>query len=98
MSNDENEAKAWHDREFAEKFVANLEANDRITVYRQADSKTGSVEEHYVLHRPPDGPTPIFMSGDCAAVRQAIASGLLERTAREATLKKREAGQNPGPD
>ena len=89
MDNAEKAAEAWRDREFAKKFVENLGRNDRITVYRRVDSETGSVEETYTLYRPPAEPEPIFMSGDCAAIRQAIDSGLLEPFG-DAIYKKRE--------
>jgi hypothetical protein len=97
MDNAEKAAEAWRDREFAKKFVENLGRNDRITVYRRVDSETGSVEETYTLYRPPAEPEPIFKSGDCAAVRQAIDMRLLEPTG-DTTYKKRETVQNPGPD
>jgi hypothetical protein len=89
MDNAEKAAEAWRDREFAMKFVGNLGMNDRITVFRRDDSETGSVEETYTLYRPPAEPEPIFKSGDCAAVRQAIDSGSLEPIG-EASYKKRE--------
>jgi hypothetical protein len=97
MGDAKKAAEAWRDSESAKKFVENLGGNDRITVYRRVDPETGSDEETYILYRPPDGPVPIFMSGDCAAVRQAIDSGLLEPTG-DATYKKRETVQNLGPD
>ena len=97
MGNAEKAAEAWRDREFAKKFVGNLGRNDRITVYRRVDPETGSVEETYTLYRPPAEPEPIFKSGDCAAVRQAIYCGLLERTG-EASYKIRETVQNHVPD
>ena len=97
MGNAEKAAEKWRDREFAKKFDENLGRNDRITVYTRVDPETGSVEETYILYRPPAEPEPIFKSGDCAAVRQAIDSGLLEPTG-EATYKKRETVQNPEPD
>jgi hypothetical protein len=86
MSNAERAAKTWSDREFAKKFVENLGTDDRIVVDRPGDPETT-----YTLHRPPAEPEPIFMSGDCAAVREAIGSGWLELTG-EVTYKKR----NPG--
>ena len=98
MSNTEKAAETWRNREFAKKFVDNLGRNDRITVYRRVDPETGSVEETYILYRPPAEPEPIFMSGDCAAVSQAIDSGLLEPTGDATTYKKQETVRNPGPD
>ncbi len=98
MGKAERAAETWRDREFAKKFVENLGGNDRITAYRRVDPKTGSVEETCVLYRPPAEPEPIFKSGDCAAVRQAIDSGLLEPTDDATTYKKRETVQTPGPD
>jgi hypothetical protein len=92
MENAENEAEAWRDREFAKKFVEHLEGNDRITVDRPGDPETT-----YTLYKPSAEPAPIFMSGDCADVRNAIDSGLLVPTC-EATYKKRESVQNPGQD
>jgi hypothetical protein len=91
-ANAENAPEAWRDREFAEKLVENLRQNDRITVDRPGDPETT-----YTLYRPSAEPELMFKSGDRAAVRQAIASGLLEPTS-DATYKKRETVQNPGPD
>ncbi len=91
MGNAGNAPEAWRNRELAKKFVENLRENDRITVDRPGDPETT-----YTLYRPCAEPEPIFKSGDCAAVRQAIDSGLLEPT-DEATYKKRETVQNPGP-
>ena len=92
MSNAERAAKTWSDREFAKKFVENLGTDDRIVVDRPGDPETT-----YTLHRPCAEPEPIFKSGDCAAVKQAIDSGLLEPSG-DATYKTRETVQNPGPD
>jgi len=92
MRNAENAPEAWRNHEFAKKFVENLRENDRIAVDRPGDPAT-----RYTLYRPSAEPELIFMSGDCAAVRQAIDSGLLEPTG-EATYKKRETVQNPAPD
>jgi hypothetical protein len=89
MGNTEKAAETWRNRESAKAFVDNLGGNDRITVDRRVDSETGSVEETYILYRPPAEPEPIFKSGDCAAVRQAIDSGWLE-PAGDITYKKRE--------
>lgn len=89
MGNAEEAAEKWRDREFAKNFVETLGRNDRITVYRRVGHESGNVEETYVLCRPPAEPEPIFKSGDCAAVRDAMDSGLLEPTG-EATYKKRE--------
>ena len=89
MGDAEKAAEKWRDCEFAKKFVENLGGNDRISVYRRVDADTGSVEETYALYRPPAEPEPIFKSGDCAAVRQAIESGLLE-PAGQGNYKKRE--------
>ncbi len=60
MSNMEDEAKAWRDRESATKFVENPGGDDRITVYMRDIDGTGKVEETYVLHRPSAGPEPII--------------------------------------
>jgi S1-C subfamily serine protease len=84
----EKAAETWRNRESAKAFVDNLGGNDRITVYRRVDSETGSIEETYILYKPPAEPEPIFKSGDGAAVRQAIESGLLEPSG-ETTYKKR---------
>jgi len=87
MGDAEEVAAAWRDREIGEKFVKNIGADDRITVETRIDSDTRAVEETYTWHRPRAEPTPIFMSGDCAAIKQAIGSGLLEPTG-EATYKR----------
>jgi hypothetical protein len=81
--------KAWRNRELAEKFVGNLGADDRITVDKRVnlDVKPPVVEETYICYRPPAERTPFFMSGDCAAIKVAIQSGLLELTG-EATYRK----------
>ena len=92
MGNAEEEAKTWSDREFARKFVENLGVDDRITVDRPGDPETT-----YTLLRPSAEPGPIFKSGDCAAVKQAIDSKLLEPTG-EATYKKRETVRDPEQD
>jgi hypothetical protein len=92
MSNAERAAKTWSDREFAKKFVENLGTDDRIVV-----DKPGDPETTYTLHRPCAEPEPIFKSGDCAAVRQAIDSKLLHPTG-EATYKKWETVRNPEQD
>src|ERR1700676_1388316 len=89
MGNAEKSADTSHDREFEKDFQENLGRKDRIPVYRRVDFEEGRGEETYILYRPPAEPEPIFMSGDCAAVRQAIDSGLLEPTG-EATYRKRE--------
>ena len=73
--------------ELAEKFIRNLGVNDRITVEKRVDLDAKSVEETYTWHKPYAAPTKIFMSGDCAAIKQAIDSGLIE-PAGEATYKR----------
>ena len=78
-----------HDLEAAKRFVENLGWNSRIAVDPRIDSEAGSVEEFYILYGPLLEPEPIFKSGDCAAVRQAIESGLLELTG-EGTYRRRE--------
>lgn len=83
------------DREWAQKFVDNLQAEDRITVYTQVNPETGERQDNYVLHRPSIGPQPIFMSGDCAAVKEAIDSGWLETTG-DATYRKRTLEEGAG--
>jgi hypothetical protein len=97
MVNTEEAAEGWRDREFAKKFVENLGRNDRVTVYRRVDPETGGVEETYTLYKPYAEPEPIFKSGDCAAVKQAIDSKLLQPTG-EVTYKKRERVRNPAQD
>lgn len=83
MPNAENAQEAWRDREYAEKFVENLRKNDRIAVDRPGDPETT-----YTLFRQSAEPESIFMSGDRAAVREAIESGLLEQSG-DVTYNKR---------
>jgi hypothetical protein len=76
------------DPEYAKKFVDDLGLDDRIGVFPAVDSGTGHVSDTYALLRPHAGPAPIYLSGDCAAVREAIASGSLV-PAGDGTYKKR---------
>jgi hypothetical protein len=70
--------KPMHGLEAAKRFVENLGWHSRIAIAPRVDSETGSVKEFYILYGPFVELEPIFKSGDCAAVRQAIESGLLE--------------------
>jgi hypothetical protein len=97
MGNAEEVAEKWRDREFAKKFVENLGLDDRIRVFTRVDSETGRVSETYALFRPPAERAPIDMSGDWAAVREAIESGMLEPDG-EGSYKKRDTVRNPAPD
>jgi len=83
MHSAENESETWRDRERAEQFVRNLGSDDRITAYRMVDSLTGNCEETYVWRRRCDELTPIYKSGDCSIVKQAIGSGLLEQSGED---------------
>lgn len=73
------QAKRWSDREFAKKFVDDLQEDDRIT-----DCKDGT----YILYRPSASTQPIFESGDCDAVKEAIDLGWL-KTIDGTTYRKR---------
>ncbi len=79
MGNAEEEAK---------KFVNKLQDDDRITLGSPADPATGAVGVPDILQRPGAGPAPIFTSGDCADLREAIRIGLPER-AGDGTYSKR---------